>query len=178
MHRTAYMKTILISLVLIVMSGLAVFGQGVSSGPATTLKKAEEFSREKFDPTREPKADVEEAVTKAKPAGKRIILDIGGEWCGWCRYMDRFFYQNAELARIRDENFIWVKINYSEENENQPFLAAYPAITGYPHLFILDSNGTLLHSQPTDALEEGEGYNLAKFTEFLKTWSPKKGAPK
>src|SRR6266571_595166 len=105
------MKTIFVSVVLIVMSGLAVFGQGASSGPATTPKKTEAFPREKFDPARDPKGDVDAAVVKAKAAGKRIILDVGGEWCGWCKYMDRFFYQSAELARIRDENFVWVKIN-------------------------------------------------------------------
>ena len=102
------------------------------------------------------------------------MLDVGGEWCGWCVYMDKFFYQNTELARIRDENFVWVKINYSEDNENKLFLAAYPAISGYPHLFVLDGDGTLIHSQPTYALEQEKGYNLMKFTEFLKTWSPKK----
>ena len=148
MHQAVYMKTIFVSVILIVMSGLAVFGQGASSGPATTSKKADDFPREQFD--------------------------IGGEWCGWCRYMDKFFYQNAELARTRDENFVWVKINFSEENENQPFLSAYPAITGYPHLFVLGGDGSLLRSQPTDELEQGEGYNLQKFAEFLKTWSPKK----
>ncbi|MEP6848093.1 MAG: hypothetical protein ABI999_04500 [Acidobacteriota bacterium] len=62
----------------------------------------------------------------------------------------------------------------SEDNENNPFLAAYPEISGYPHLFILDSDGTLIHSQPTDALEQEKGYSFAKFTEFLKTWSPTK----
>lgn len=168
------MKTVLVTFAFIITAGLAVLGQGVSSVP----KKADEFPREKFDPTRDPKADVDAAIVKAKVSGKRIMLDVGGEWCGWCKYMDKFLYQNVELARIKDENYIWVKINFSEDNENKLFLAAYPEITGYPHLFILDPDGTLVHSQPTDALEEGKGYNLEKFTEFLKAWSPKKDPAK
>jgi len=91
-------------------------------------------------------------------------------------YGQRFFYQNPEIAKIRDDNFIWVKINFSEENENKAFLAPYPEIAGYPHLFVLDSNGTLLHSQATDVLEQEKGYNPVKFTEFLKMWSPGKEA--
>ena len=168
------MRIVIISIALLLMSGLAVLGQGPSK--ALAAKKAEDFPREKFDPTRDPKADLDAAIVKAKASGKRIMLDVGGEWCGWCKYMDKFFYQNAELARIRDENFIWVKINFSDDNENKLFLAAYPEISGYPHLFILDSDGTLIHSQPTDALEQEKGYNLAKFTDFLKTWLPKKAA--
>lgn len=172
------MKRIVVCAAFIMLAGLAIFGQGASADTVTPKKKADEILREKFDPVRDPKADVEQAVVRAKASGKRVILDVGGEWCGWCKYMDKFFYQNAGISRIRDENFIWVKINFSEENENIPFLSAYPAISGYPHLFVLDSDGTLLHSQPTSALEEDKGYNLAKFTEFLKTWSPRKAATK
>ena len=168
------MKTVIVSLAFIIMAGLAAFGQGASPAP----KKADEFPREMFDPTRDPKTDLDAAIVKAKASGKRIMLDVGGEWCGWCKYMDKFLYQNTELARIRDENFIWLKINFSDDNENKLFLAAYPEITGYPHLFVLDPDGTLVHSQPTDALEQGKGYNLVKFTEFLKTWSPKKDTAK
>jgi thiol:disulfide interchange protein len=172
------MGKILIAIIFLSLSAFVAHGQASPAEKVVPQKRIDEFPREKFDPVRDPKADLEQAVGRAKISGKRVILDVGGEWCGWCKYMDKFFYQNANISRIRDENFIWVKINYSEENENIPFLSAYPAISGYPHLFVLDSDGTLLHSQPTDALEEEKGYNLAKFTEFLKTWSPRKEAAK
>ncbi|MEP7084738.1 MAG: hypothetical protein ABI854_08375 [Betaproteobacteria bacterium] len=51
-----------------------------------------------------------------------------------------------------------------------PLLALYPPIKGYPHLFVLDAEGALLHSQQTDALEEGESYNVQRFEEFLRRW--------
>ena len=139
--------------------------------------KPEAFAREKFDPARDPKIDLEKAVGMAAKSGKRIILDVGGEWCGWCVYMDRFFYQNSALAKLRNDNYVWVKVNFSPENENPIFLAAYPAATGYPHLYVLDETGKLLQSQDTSLLEEGKGYNLVKFTEFIKKWIPKKETP-
>jgi hypothetical protein len=73
---------------------------------------------------------------------------------------------------LRDKNFIMVKVNYSEENKNEPLLSRYPQINGYPHLFVLERDGKFLHSQDTGQLEEGKGYNLAKFMAFLKEWSP------
>lgn len=130
-----------------------------------------DFSREKFDPKRDPKADLAEAVTKAGISNKRIILDIGGEWCVWCVYMDHFFVENPDLQKLRDDNFIWVKINMGPENENKDFLSAYPEISGYPHLFVLDQEGKLLESKNTSELEEGKGYNLTRFTEFLSKWA-------
>ena len=144
---------------------------------AATEKTLPPIEREKFDPLRDPAADLQKAVEQASADGKRIILDIGGEWCVWCRYMDRFFILNPELNALKKKNFVWVKINMSEENENKPFLSAYPEIAGYPHLFVLDEKGKLLQSQSTDVLESDKTYDLKKFTDFLKTWAPPEKKP-
>lgn len=66
-----------------------------------------------------------------------------------------------------------MKVNYSPENKNEEFLSNYPKIQGYPHFFVLDENGKLLHSQDTGKLEEGKNYNAQKFIDFLKLWTPK-----
>ena len=115
-------------------------------------------------------------MTKATAAHKRIILDVGGEWCGWCRYMDEFFTANPTLNRTRNKNYIWLKINYSEENENRQFLAAYPDIPGYPHLFVLDADGKLLQSQDTSTFECGPKYSADAILKFLNDWAPSRTA--
>lgn len=172
------MKTLLVFAALL-LSNVGLFAQTVApaKGPdtsdVTTVYKTA-FPREKFDPKRDPKADLQAAVIKASASGKRIILDVGGEWCGWCVYMDKYFLENPELAKLRDNNFVWIKINMSPENENKEFLSVYPEPMGYPHLYVLDEQGKLLHSQHTNVLEAGKGYNLQAFTEFLKKWAPPK----
>ncbi len=164
------MKKLSLLFIIILIGGMTVFGQTLTDGTKNSSKSV----RVKFDPARSPKADLQEAIILATKKKKRIILDIGGEWCGWCRLMDNYFIKNSGLSKLRDKNFIWVKVNYSEENENKEFLASYPEIQGYPHLYILEPDGTFLHSQNTSELEEGKSYNLQKFTDFLKEWSPKK----
>ncbi len=166
------MKNLIGVLSLIFLGGSITFAQ--TTKPAVKNVETATVEREKFDPMRLADEDLKNAVVKAGIEDKRIILDVGGEWCGWCRFMDKFFIKNVELSKLRDDNFIWVKVNYSEENENKEFLSAYPAVKGYPHLFVLDKDGKLLYSQDTDVLEEEKGYNLQKFTEFLKKWSPLK----
>lgn len=128
------------------------------------------FKREKFDPKRNAELDVKNAIAKATKEKKRIILDVGGEWCGWCIHMDEFLEKNSELKKLRVENYIWVKVNFSEENENEAVLSKYPHIIGFPHLFVLDSDGTLLFSQDTSELESGNTYNYDKFMDFLLKW--------
>ncbi len=175
------------------------FAQTKQTTKLTEIQKLE-LKREKFDPIRNPNQDLETAIAKAQKENKRIILDIGGEWCGWCLAMDFYFMKNSSLEKLRDKNFVWLKVNMSDKNENKEFLAKYPEIKAYPHLFILEKDGSLLHSQDTSELEKKfqpivvpknvkdkkgyiekesskqmlSSYNLQRFSDFLKKWSPVK----
>ena len=125
----------------------------------------------KYDPKRDAARDITDALAEAKRTNRRILLEVGGEWCIWCHHMDDFFAAHTDLTTLRDKDFITVKINFSEENRNKELLARYPEIPGYPHLFVLGSDGILIHSQNTSALEEGKSYNLERFTTFLAYWA-------
>lgn len=171
------MKKIFCTFLVIGFLTCIVYGQTLSNHNETNKPQPPAVEIEKFDPTRDPNIDLQQGIAKAQADEKRIILDVGGEWCGWCRYMDKFFVQNPDLLRLRDENFIWVKVNYSDENKNEEFLSKYPAVAGYPHLFVLEKDGTLLQSQKTVELEGDKSYNLQRFTEFLKKWALPKDTP-
>ena len=125
----------------------------------------------KFDPTRNPEQDLKSAIEYAKKTNKRIILDVGGEWCIWCHRIDAFIDSHKEIKEFLDKHFIVVKINYSKENKNEKFLSKFPQIPGYPHFFVLDKDGKLLHSQDTGVLEKDKDYDEVKFMEFLMEWA-------
>ena len=122
---------------------------------------------EKFDPARDPARDVANAVAAAKLQGKRVIVDVGGEWCVWCHILDGFIADNPDVKALIDQGYVWVKVNYSKENENEVFLSRWSKRAGYPHLFVLDANGNLVHSQDTGLLEAGKSYDKTKFISFL-----------
>jgi thiol:disulfide interchange protein len=124
-----------------------------------------------YDPQRDAGKDIVEAIAEAKRTGRRVLLEVGGDWCIWCHTMDKFFADNAALLELRERNFVTVKINMSKENENQAVLSRYPEISGYPHLFVLDETGELLESKNTGELESGKSYDLDRFVEFLKKWA-------
>lgn len=128
------------------------------------------FELDAYDPSRDPAADLQTAIGVAQKEHKRILLEIGGEWCVWCHIMDKFYEDHPALLKLRKDHYVLIKVNYSEENQNAAFLGQYPEIAGYPHVFVLESDGSLLHSQNTGELEEGKSYNLEKFTSFLATW--------
>jgi thioredoxin-related protein len=127
-------------------------------------------AREKFDPKRDAAKDISNAVALAKKQNKRILLDVGGEWCGWCHKLDNFFLTDKGAGKLLKEKFIVVKVNFSPENKNEAVLSKYPPIKGYPHLFVLDKGGKLLHSQDTGLLETGDHHDHDKVMAFLKKW--------
>lgn len=141
---------------------------------AVCLAAAEYKPVDVFDPGRDGEKDVAEAVAEARRTGRHVIVDVGGTWCSWCRLMDKFFADNRSLVEMRNRRYVWVKVNFTPGTKTQEFLSKYPAAPGYPHLYVLDGSGKLLHSQPTDVLEEGQGYSLARFREFLEKWAPKR----
>ena len=151
---------------------LAVF-YFVSVAALAACGKAE-FYDVKYDITADPFADVQSAMAEARKTGKNILLDVGGEWCIWCHRLDSLFLGNKDLAQYLTENYVPLKINFSGANKNEKFLSQYPEIQGYPHLFVLDPGGTLIHSQDTGQLEEGKKHSKEKVLAFLKKWSPKK----
>jgi thiol:disulfide interchange protein len=128
----------------------------------------------KYDPKRDADQDIRDATAEAKRSNRRVLLEVGGEWCSWCHTFDNFFEAHPDLVMLREKNFVTVKINFSEENPNKEVLARYAPIPGYPHVFVLDADGNLLHSQDTSALEEGKSYNLERLTTFLTYWATAK----
>jgi thiol:disulfide interchange protein len=126
----------------------------------------------KYDPKRNAAEDIQEAIKEAQHTNKRILLEVGGEWCSWCHTLDGFFEANPDLLILREKNFVTLKINFSEENENKEVLSRYDAIPGYPHIFVLDSDGKFLLSQNTSVLESGKSYDLERLNAFLAKWAP------
>jgi thioredoxin-related protein len=157
---------------------LSVFAVSVSSQTIAKKRSSKKYvkvvTRERFNPNRDAQADAQLAILKASKENKRIILDVGGEWCGWCIHMDKFIEKNRSLKKLKEKHFVWVKINFSQQNENIELLSNYPTIAGYPHLFVLEKDGTLLKSQHTAELEIEKSYNLKKFMDFLNLWKSEK----
>ena len=139
------------------------------SGPVVT------YSVDVYDPSRDPAVDLAATVAQAKASGKRILLQVGGDWCSWCHRLDAYIQVQPAVARALGENFILMKVNYSDENHNEAFLSQDPAIPGYPHWFVLDADGKLLHSQDTADLEAGETYSQPAILMVVDQWKASAG---
>jgi len=140
--------------------------------PAAVHMAANDFSSA-YDPRRDPDKDLAMAEASATESHKRILMDVGGDWCVWCRRLDEFFANNADLRSVRDANFVLLKVNMSAQNENYTFLHRFPEIPGYPFLFVLDENGKVVTTENPSDLENGSGYDAGRVKKFLSSWQSK-----
>lgn len=97
-----------------------------------------------------------------------MLVEVGGTWCTWCHVLDRFFATQADVRQLRDEGYVWVKVNWSPRNRNEALLARWPRIQSYPHLFVLDDTGQLVQSQASGDLEAGRDYDRERVIAFLR----------
>ena len=76
------------------------------------------------------------------------------------------------MIEALNKDYVVMKANYAKEHPNVEFLSAYPKVAGYPHIYVLESDGTTLHSQDTSKLEKKGGYDEGRFLSFLAKWVP------
>jgi len=122
---------------------------------------------ERFDARRDAAADLQQALALAQAQDKRVLVDVGGEWCAWCHILDRFIAAHPEVQRHLDEGYVRLKVNFSPQNRNEAVLARWPKPAGYPHLYVLDARGELLASQASSELEARRDYDEQKVLAFL-----------
>ena len=133
-----------------------------------------------YDPTLDGMKQINEAVTKAKAQEKHVLIQYGGNWCGWCIKFDAFCKADTTISKIIADNYVPVKLNYSPENKNDAaneFLGN-PTRFGFPVFIISDGKGKVMHIQDSGLLEEGQGYNRQKVTGFFRNWTLTAVVPK
>ena len=156
------MKTLLTLLLLFSISLQSVYSTEL---PAYSLH---------YDPARDAMQDGRDAIKLAKKTNRRILIEVGGDWCKWCHLLDRFLNKHEKIKTELHKTFVLLKVNVSEENDNTEFLKVFPPVLGYPHMFVTESNGKLLLSKDTGQFVVKGYYSEKRFKEFFKKFKLKK----
>jgi hypothetical protein len=79
--------------------------------------------------------------------------------------------RESELKALRDERFVWLKVNYSKQNENEALLSRWPKVAGYPHLFVLEPTAACCIRRTRARWKPARPTTLRPFRKFLLDWS-------
>ena len=125
------------------------------------------------------KADAEQqiniAVSKAKAENKNVLIQLGGNWCSWCKKFYNLINTDKKIDSIIKSDYVFILVNWSKDNKNPEIMKRleYPQRFGFPVLVVLNSDGKRIHTQDSGLLELDKGYDVKKVIEFLKGWTVK-----
>ena len=73
----------------------------------------------------------DKALLKARAENQMLIISIGYAACHWCHVMEHESFEDAEVAKIMNENFICIKVDREERPDvDQVYMTAAQLITG------------------------------------------------
>jgi uncharacterized protein YyaL (SSP411 family) len=73
----------------------------------------------------------EQALQKAKHENKMLIISIGYAACHWCHVMEHESFEDVEVAKVMNENFICIKVDREERPDvDQVYMTAAQLISG------------------------------------------------
>jgi thioredoxin-related protein len=125
-----------------------------------------------YDDQRDPFKDATAAIALAKETNRNVLIKIGGNWCAWCHKMDKFLQANQDIYQTLHQEFVVLKINVSDSNENEAFMKGLPPVLGYPHMYVSTAAGKMVLSKDTaEFLESGE-YSREQWLSFIQQWKP------
>ena len=74
----------------------------------------------------------EEALTKARSEDKPLFLSIGYSACHWCHVMERESFENQEIAKTLNDNFVSIKVDREERPDiDSIYMQAVQLMTGH-----------------------------------------------
>jgi uncharacterized protein YyaL (SSP411 family) len=111
----------------------------------------------------------EEALEKARAENKPILLSIGYSACHWCHVMERESFENEDIARLMNENFINIKVDREERPDlDQIYMNAVQLMTrqgGWPMTVFLTPEGVPFYGGTYFPPEDR--YNMPGFPRIL-----------
>jgi uncharacterized protein len=71
------------------------------------------------------------ALSKAKSEDKPILLSVGYSACHWCHVMERESFEDEDIARLMNENFVNIKVDREERPDlDAIYMTAVQLMTG------------------------------------------------
>lgn len=147
--------------------------------PGAPLSQAQKKAQpERRQPVYDESADAGEqiaaALAKAKKENRRVLIQWGANWCGWCVQLHDHMRADAELRRKLLYEYDLVHVDIGRFDKNLDLAERYGADVkgnGVPFLTILDGDGAVLANQETGSLEASDdpdhSHDSAKLMSFL-----------
>ena len=114
-------------------------------------------------------AAVDGAFARAKTSGKRVLIDMGANWCSDCRILAGVL-ELAEVKKFVGDNFELAQVDVGRFDHNQQIPARFHAkVNAIPWIVIAEPDGKVL----TSGYEITDGYHKTpqSMVDWLASWT-------
>jgi thioredoxin 1 len=145
----------------------------MAASSAVCFSQSVKQEKEIYNESADARAEIKEALEKARAEHKRVIVVFGANWCFDCHVLDKAFHR-SDLAPILAANYEVVHVDIGRGEKNQDLMTKYevPMKRGIPGLAVLDADGKLVYSQKNGEFENARALTPDDFLAFLNKWKP------
>src|SRR4051812_48606760 len=110
-----------------------------------------------YDEGADARTQITDAIGAAKSAGKRVLMQWGGNWCPWCLRMNDLMHENAEIAGVLEAGYVLIHVDCGRPAGKNLSLARFYNTRveqeGFPYLTVLDGEGKVVANTGTRSFE-------------------------
>jgi thiol:disulfide interchange protein len=154
---------------------LIIVGTAISPHHGWSAEVPKKARPKLYDESLDGSKQIADALIIAKREHKRVLLQFGANWCGWCHLLHKLFETDKAISERLKADYVVVLVDVNEgHNKDIDTKYGNPMRFGLPVIVILGSDGRQLTTKNTEELEQGTQHDPAKVLAFLKEWEPKK----
>jgi thiol-disulfide isomerase/thioredoxin len=115
---------------------------------------------------------VAQAKARAKASGKRLLIDMGGNWCPDCRVLAGIF-ELPEVKAFIERHYVVVTVDVGRLDKNQQIARHYgiQKLNGVPAVLIVDPRtDKLLNADRLFALSDARHMTPQALADWLAQW--------
>lgn len=162
-------RTLALLLLLCVPSPSA---QEAPAAPPAAAPAAPAARRPVYDESADGRAQIDAALAAAHRENRRVLVQWGGNWCGWCLRLADLCAGDRDIRRKLQYEYDVVHVDIGRFDRHMDLADAYGAglkASGVPFLTVLGADGRVLANQETGSLElPGQpAHDPAKVLAFL-----------
>jgi thiol:disulfide interchange protein len=118
-------------------------------------------------------AAVAAAFEKARETHRRVMLDLGGNWCADCRILAGIM-DLPEMQRFLAAHYVVVSVDVGRFNRNLQVPARFgitQRLVGVPSVLVATSDGRLVNKGDIFALDDARSMNPQAIADWLAQWA-------
>jgi len=128
-----------------------LFATGEDEAPKQSAVRAQIY-----DEQADAALEIEAALSSAKRFERRVLIQWGANWCGWCHRLHDLFELDDKVREALIHEYDLVLVDVGRLDRNMELAERYGAdlrAHGLPFLTVLDAEGEVVTHQETGSLE-------------------------